>query len=113
MARITWKSIQTEAEFQEAIAESKERTVIIFKHSTRCSVSFMAKKSLEMQWDIEDDKASIYYLDLIAFRPISNLIAQELGVDHQSPQAIVLKNEVVVDARSHSDISVDALHPFV
>lgn len=113
MARITWKSIQTEADFREAIAESKERTVIIFKHSTRCSVSFMAKKSLEMQWDIDEDKASIYYLDLIAFRPISKLISQDLGVDHQSPQAIVLKNELVVDARSHSEISVDALHTFL
>lgn len=113
MARITWKSIQTASDFQAAMAESKERTIIIFKHSTRCSVSFMAKKSLEMQWDIEEEKASIYYLDLIAFRSISHLIAQELGVDHQSPQAIVIKNEVVMDARSHSEISVDALHPFL
>ncbi len=113
MAHITWKSIRTEADFHESLKESELRTVIIFKHSTRCSVSFMAKKSLEMQWDINEEKASIYFLDLIAFRPISNLIAQELGVDHQSPQAIVIKEGIVVDVRTHSEISVEALHPFV
>ncbi len=113
MAHITWKSIRTEEDFHASIEESEQRTVVIFKHSTRCSVSFMAKKSLEMQWDIDEEKASIYFLDLIAFRPISNLIAQELGVQHESPQAIVIQKGTVVDVRTHGEISVEALHPFV
>ena len=69
----------------------------------------MAKYRLESSWDFEDNEMDAYFLDLLSFRPISNKIAEDLQVHHESPQIILLdKSEVVLDA-SHLDISVDEL----
>jgi len=81
---------------------SENETVLIFKHSTRCSISAMAKARLER---IETLKQSIYYLDLISYRDISNFIAEKYKVQHESPQLLVLKNKQVVDVLNHSDIA--------
>lgn len=113
MARIEWKTLQSSQDLLEAVEESKHKTVIIFKHSTRCSVSFMAKKGMEMQWDYNPDDIQAYFLDLIAFRPLSNEIASKLGVDHESPQAIVLKDGIVVDHQSHGAIQASNFQQFL
>ena len=66
----------------------------------------MAKSRLDRGID-KLDSADTYYLDLLSYRNISNLIAEKLGVHHESPQVIVLnKGEVTYD-ESHLDISVE------
>ena len=97
------------ADLSEAIEESRDKKVVIFKHSTRCSVSMMAKKSLEMSWDISPDEVQSYFLDLIKHREVSNEIAEKLEVIHQSPQLIGVNNEEVFYHASHSVISVESL----
>ena len=73
--------------------ESQEAPVIIFKHSTSCSISAAAKGKLERQWaDAGLDDTKIYYLDLLRFRPISNEIAQKFGVQHESPQLLLIQD---------------------
>ncbi|WP_294234557.1 monothiol bacilliredoxin BrxC family protein, partial [uncultured Chryseobacterium sp.] len=54
-------------------------------------------------------KTDLYYLDLLAYRPLSNRIADDLGVTHQSPQLIVIENGKAVNNASHQNISVDQL----
>lgn len=66
----------------------------------------MVKNRLER--DLLKD-IDVYYLDLIAYRNISNLIAQLSGVDHESPQLIVFKNGQAVYDASHTAISADEL----
>ena len=97
------------ADLSEAIEESRDKKVVIFKHSTRCSVSMMAKKSLEMSWDISPDEVQSYFLDLIKHREVSNEIAEKLEVIHQSPQLIGVNNEEVFYHASHSVISIESL----
>lgn len=80
---------------------------LIFKHSTRCSVSMMAKRRFEMDWEAIPETTNLYFLDLISYRNISNQIAETFQVHHESPQILVIKNgECVLDA-SHSDISAE------
>ncbi|MNK06361.1 hypothetical protein D3C87_242560 [compost metagenome] len=80
---------------------------VIFKHSTRCSISLMAKRSFEADWDVIPSSVSLYFLDLINHRDISAHIAETFQVHHESPQLLLIKNgDCVLDA-SHSDISVD------
>ena len=74
----------------------------LFKHSTRCSISSMAKARLT---DISFDDNSFYYLDLLSYRDLSSLMETELGVEHQSPQLILLKDGKVVGSLSHNGIS--------
>ncbi|WP_029279632.1 bacillithiol system redox-active protein YtxJ [Pedobacter borealis] len=80
---------------------------LIFKHSTRCSISLMAKKNFEFDWDIIPADTKLYFLDLISYRDISNHIAEIFQVAHQSPQILLIKDGDCVLEASHSDISAD------
>ena len=105
---IEWKNITSEDNLAEAIIASSEKPVFIFKHSTRCSISSMAKSRLEQSWNSEEmTNVSPYYLDLIAYRNISNLIEDTLGVMHASPQILILKDGKCSYDTSHVNISYD------
>lgn len=82
---------------------------LIFKHSTRCSISLMVKRNLELNWDIIPTETEIYFLDLIAYRDISNYIAELFQARHESPQALLVKNGKCVLNLSHSDVTVQEI----
>ncbi len=105
-----WKILNSEDQIQEIIALSKQKPVGIFKHSTRCSISSMAKMRLEDAWDFKPNEIDIYYLDLLAFRPISNKVAEVFEVHHQSPQLLLIRNGECTYEATHLDISVSELH---
>ena len=105
---MNWNKLQDQAQLDAIKQESAQQPVLIFKHSTRCSISAAALSRMELNWD---DSVGIkpYYLDLIAFRPLSNEVAETFDVTHQSPQTLLIQNgECVYDA-SHFDISFDSL----
>ncbi len=107
---IAWKSMRSMDDLKKAMELSEHLPVVIFKHSTRCSISSMALSRLERAWDFEENEApAMYFLDLIAYREISNQIAQDLGVRHESPQMILLENGRAVYDSSHSAISAEGL----
>lgn len=80
---------------------------IIFKHSTRCSISMMAKRRFELDWDSLPEELPLYFLDLIQHREISNQIAQLFHVYHESPQLLLIKDGECILDQSHGGISVD------
>lgn len=88
-----------------SITQSSELSpVAIFKHSTRCSISSMALNRIERDWKKHNPSIPIYYLDLIRFRNISNLIADIFKVQHESPQLLIIRNGVCVYHASHNAI---------
>jgi bacillithiol system protein YtxJ len=90
--------------------KSKDKVQVLFKHSTRCSVSSFAKRILTSEYSDEvKQKADVYYLDLIAFREISNAISSKYGVIHESPQILVIKEGKCIFNASHSDVSFKRL----
>jgi bacillithiol system protein YtxJ len=101
---INWNSLTEIQQLNTIIEESAETPVILFKHSTRCSVSRMALRNFESEYSIEEGSAKPYFLDLIAHRDVSNEIASRFGVTHQSPQVIVVKNGKAVYNTSHDSI---------
>lgn len=106
-SNIPWKTMSEERQIQQIVEASHEKPQLIFKHSTRCSISSMAQSRLEREWNLENVEP--WYLDLIAYRNVSNAIALQLGVDHESPQAILLKDGLVIHDSSHSSISVASI----
>jgi bacillithiol system protein YtxJ len=90
-------------QLNEIIVASGEKPIVIFKHSTRCSVSRMALKQFENEFDLLN-KVDTYFLDLIAHREISNEIANRFEVVHQSPQLLLIKEGKSIYDVSHSDI---------
>ena len=102
-----WIPLQDLGTLQDFENLSQEKPVFIFKHSTRCSISRFAIKQFKNDAKEKTETSWFYYLDLIAYRGISNVIAEKFQIMHESPQLIVLwKNEVVYVA-SHSDIDFE------
>jgi bacillithiol system protein YtxJ len=108
-SNIDWNDLTDLKQLDEIIAESEDIPVIIFKHSTRCSISRMALKTFEREYNIEIGDAKPYFLDLLEHRDISNEIALRFEVMHQSPQLILIKNGKAVYTTSHSDIDAVAV----
>lgn len=101
---VQWNDLTEIKQLDEIAEASAETPVIIFKHSTRCSISRMALKQFERDYNIEAGKAKPYFLDLLEHRDISNEIASRFTVQHQSPQLILVKNGKAVYNASHQDI---------
>ena len=107
-SNVNWTELTDIAQLLEVTAISSEKPVVIFKHSTRCSISRMALKQFEREYDL-NETVDAYFLDLIAHRDISNEIASRFNVYHESPQLILIKNGQAVYDVSHSDIDAVAL----
>jgi bacillithiol system protein YtxJ len=109
MSKLNWLALESEAQLKEIQQQSHETPCLIFKHSTTCNISAIAKYRLEDDWDFKATELPAYYLDLLRFRPVSNQIADIFQVYHESPQVLLLVDgECVYDA-SHLDISVEEL----
>ncbi len=104
---MNWIELNDLQQLEQIKEQSKLQPVVIFKHSTRCSISSMAKIRLEQ--DPLPEGTLFYYLDLIAYRPISGQIAEDFNVYHQSPQILVIKNGECTFNVSHYGISVDKI----
>lgn len=100
-----WNIIDSLESFEDALHTSFVRDILIFKHSTTCSISHLAKMRLEDNWDIEN--VSSYYLDLKRFRIISETISEKLNVHHESPQVLLIRRGQCIYDASHFDISVE------
>ncbi|MDP3393613.1 bacillithiol system redox-active protein YtxJ [Sediminibacterium sp.] len=87
--------------------KSFEAPQVIFKHSTRCSISSMALNRLERE--TPPSNIDFYYLDLIKFRTISGLIAERFNVYHESPQILVIKNGECIYDESHQGINMNEI----
>ena len=102
---IDWLDLTSEDQFLELLGSEKK--FLVFKHSTRCSISSMAKNRLENNWGKEE--IPLYYLDLLKYRNVSNLIASKLNIEHQSPQLILIHNGAALYNASHNGIQVEKI----
>jgi len=107
---MTWQPLHDLTQLETLRAQSFENPVLIYKHSSTCSISSTALNRLERNWQ-ETDMAPVqaYFLDLLRNRPVSNAVSAEFGIPHESPQVLILRNgECVYDA-SHLGINYPAL----
>ncbi|HYF70522.1 MAG TPA: bacillithiol system redox-active protein YtxJ [Ohtaekwangia sp.] len=105
-----WNRLTKQEQIQDIRKESKEKPVLIFKHSTRCNISRTTLDRLERNWkDEEMNGVKLYFLDLLTYRQISNQLAEEFDVEHQSPQVLLIQDEVSTYNRSHFEIDYTQL----
>ena len=103
---MNWTALTDEAQLDAIDVLSATRPVLIFKHSTRCNISSAALNRLESAWTADDEGlGAICFLDLIRYRGISNTIADRYGVQHESPQVLVIRNGRCVHHDSHFGIT--------
>jgi bacillithiol system protein YtxJ len=98
-------SLNTLSQLAEIDLLSQEKPVIIFKHSTRCSISSAALNRFENAYGNANSEAiPVYFLDLLQYRNISNEVARHYQIEHQSPQTLLIKNGKCVHEATHFDI---------
>lgn len=100
---MNWTQLTTETQLADINTESTASPVFIFKHSTRCSISSMALNRLE-KTEL-DKEATFYYLDLLKHRNISDKIAHDYQVHHESPQVLLIINGECVYEETHNGIN--------
>ncbi|NQZ74952.1 MAG: bacillithiol system redox-active protein YtxJ [Ekhidna sp.] len=104
-----WKSLASIEDLDALNTASKDKPVLIFKHSTRCSISAMSLSRFERSYS-EEASFQPYMLDLIAHRDVSNEVANKYAVIHESPQAIIIHNGKAVFDSSHMGIDFSELN---
>jgi bacillithiol system protein YtxJ len=102
---MNWTSLES----ADQINTIKKQTgySLIYKHSTRCSISLMAKRRFELDWNKLPGDLPLYYLDLIKYRELSNKIADDFQVYHESPQLLLIKDGECILDLSHGQVSVE------
>lgn len=104
-----WLKMESEVDLKNALEKSKHKPVVIFKHSTRCGISSSAKRRLAKDFNLIKDDVSFYYLDLIQYRNLSNQIAHDLKVRHESPQVILVSDSKTTFHGSHEGVSIETI----
>ncbi|WP_310556581.1 bacillithiol system redox-active protein YtxJ [Flavobacterium sp.] len=106
--KMDWILLKDIGQLNEIVVASESKPVLIFKHSTRCSISRMALKQFENEFNFSE-LITPYYLDLLNYRDISNQIATKFNVMHQSPQIVLIKNGVCIYSETHENIDAKLL----
>ena len=101
---LPWIPLTSLDQLQEIAEKSKGKTQLIFKHSTRCGISRMILNQFIENYDLETN-ADLYYLDLLSYRDVSNEVGYKFNVLHQSPQLLIIKNDIVAKHASHGAIN--------
>lgn len=104
---MNWTPLQTTEQVEEIIVRSQTTPQVIFKHSTRCSISSVAKNRLERADAPEG--IDFHYLDLLSYRSVSNTITERFGVYHESPQILLIKDGRCIYNESHTSIDMEEL----
>lgn len=110
---LNWIPLTSVTQLEEIKEQSKTEAVLMFKDSTRCGISKMVIKQFENLFLEEHQNLKVYYLDLLNHKDISGAMGVMFEVTHQSPQLIVVKNEVSVHHASHSEITEVNLSRFI
>jgi bacillithiol system protein YtxJ len=108
-SKVGWRMLTDLGQLNELIELSHQKPVLIFKHSTRCSISRFALKNFENEYDFSEEELQPYFLDLLEHRNISNEIANRFEIMHQSPQILLIQEGKCVYDESHDGIEVEGL----
>ena len=104
---LKWNSLSRSSDLDSIIESSHDQQVVIFKHSTRCSVSSIVRSRLEGQWP-KDASMVPMLVDVIADCHISNSVAERFNVRHESPQMLLIEKGKCRHHASHFDIDLAA-----
>lgn len=102
-----WHNLINENQLDELVVKSQERPQLIYKHSTRCGTSSLIRNRLERA--TVPAAMDFYFLDLIAYRSLSDKIANSFGVRHESPQVLLIQNGECVYHQSHGAIYMEEI----
>ena len=101
----SWILLTSPEQLEQSIQRSHERPQVYFKHSTRCIISKMVLSNFEEHFSALPQNTDALFLDLLQHRELSNSLAEQLHVKHESPQVIVVRNGKAIYHASHDSIN--------
>ena len=110
---LPWIALNDITQLDAISSKSNNKPQIIFKHSTRCSISSMVMNQFVDAYNFSTNDFDLYYLDLLSYRDLSDSVSHKFQVIHQSPQLLVIKNEVVKAHGAHGDVNEINLNQFI
>lgn len=103
-----WLPLKAIEDWQHVLQMSELSPVVVFKHSTRCSLSSLARQRLvDYDWPVS---TRIWWVDVIEQRELSRHIAAETQVHHESPQVLLIENRICFWDEDHLDIQPKEIH---
>jgi bacillithiol system protein YtxJ len=103
-------------ELHRLLAESESRPVLLFKHSYTCGASLEALEEIVAHLNERGPNGAAaprppqYAMVTVqTHRAVSNAIAQKLGIRHETPQALLVKDGRVVWSASHFRVTAAAV----
>ncbi len=106
---MNWKELSTLEDLEGIIEKSSQKPVLIYKHSTRCSISSIIRSRLERSWEADPLDIEGYFLDLISYRKVSRAVEDQFQVQHQSPQILIIDLGKCIFHCSHVSIRHQAI----
>jgi bacillithiol system protein YtxJ len=91
------------------LAQTSERPLLLFKHSVTCGTS--AEALDELIDHLNEDKLDARYaiVTVQSHRELSNAVSARLGVRHETPQALLIRDGRVIWSASHFRVTAAAV----
>ena len=105
------QELATRADADAMLEASHDAPVYLLKHSIACPIS--ARGQMEFVGLEGDADPPLYAVVVQYARDVSSYLAETLGVQHETPQAILISNGEAVDVKSHGDIRLNDLRSAV
>lgn len=102
-----FRPLDTNDDWTDALEQSEQSPVLVFKHSATCSIS--AKANDEMSTLSAEEDLPVYRVVVQESRSVSDEIAESLNVRHETPQAILVRDRAPIFDTSHLNVTRDAL----
>lgn len=103
------KELLSTEELEKVWEESQDKPVLLFKQSTTCPISTSAFNKFNGFLESTTKDVEAYFVKVRETREVSNQIADETGVKHESPQVLLIKNKEVLWHTSHTMISENSI----
>ena len=107
--RETVFSLHSIEELHQALSDSQTRPILIFKHSSTCPISGRAMREFQKYLEAADPTVSYHLITVQTDRPVSNEVETRLQIQHETPQAILVKNQKEIWNASHFQITASAI----
>ncbi|MHB1651800.1 MAG: bacillithiol system redox-active protein YtxJ [Desulfitobacteriaceae bacterium] len=106
---VNFEEINSLQEWDNVLDESSRRPIVLFKHSTACPVSARAWKEVQAFIRENADEVLVAIVKVIESRPVSNQVTEDLGIKHESPQVMLLRDRQVSWHTSHNAVTQDQI----
>ncbi|MFC0472823.1 bacillithiol system redox-active protein YtxJ [Halalkalibacter kiskunsagensis] len=97
--------LQTNEDWKKLFLSTSDKPVLLLKHSTTCPISAEAHKEFIAFQESASNEATYALVKVIEQRPVSNMIAEETGIKHESPQCLLISEQKVLWSDSHWSIT--------